>query len=316
MSQVPNGEGQGGSRADKLKESGDQEQARPTAHEDVKGSSVSCTSGRRASQSPPGGTSPGEPPGEDDDQPPPPIKPHYYHVGIDFGVSQYGIGTRDMLLKLPMYAPPLKSASPVQKAQNSSIPLRGKDAAPSPKTMSRPSSLTGAPQPFVVSLTNGANRLKVEPKVHGYALDGGANENLNKLLGTGIAVHLQRTGIIKPTGTGNFKGSMLGAPETGLQSTEMMGLNLAAYLRAKVDGAMVIREIVLGKIGAVISQTEYDKRKLAEPKVYSDAQCGSMPLIPGIYQVHVLLEDTTTDSEGAGGVSVVEVHCDGDPLFP
>lgn len=315
MSQVPNSEGGDGSRADKLKESGEAEQSRPTAHEDVKGSSVSCVSGRRASEgsSPP--ISPSEPPSEDDVKPPP-IKPHYYHVGIDFAVRQYGIGKRDMLLKLPMYVPTVKSVGLLQKAAASTLPMLGKNAPADLKKITPPASLTGAPEPFVASLTQGANRLKVEPKVLGYALDGGASNMLNQLLGTAIAVHLQRTGIIKPNGTGNFRGHMLTPAAKGLETTEMLGLNLHAYLRAKVDGAVVIREIIQGKLGAVVSPADYDKRKLAEPKIYSDALCGSMPLIPGVYQVHVLLNDPTTDAEGAGGVSLAEIHCDGDCLFP
>lgn len=297
----PKNAGNGGSRAQALKSSGKAEQARPTAHEPTDSPCASCRAARRALKAPL-----------------PEDEPRYVHAGMGFAVTQYGIGKRRMALKLPDFAHgDVTTGAPLQNGGAASkLPLAATNEAATPLKITSPDPDAGQPGPFTATLTGGGNALKIEPTVHGYQLDGKSSPALNQLIGKTLAIHIQRTGIIKPTGSGNFGGSMLGVPETSLQVTEMLGLKLFVYLRAKIGGKVEIRELIDGKIAAVISQTEYDKRKLAEPKVYSDAFCGSMPVIPGIYQIHALLDDPNTDSEGNGAITLSEVHCDGDSLYP
>jgi hypothetical protein len=194
--------------------------------------------------------------------------------------------------------------------------LAAKGKPPKFKQVIPPASQEGSPAPFEATFTGGGHSLKSERTVPGYQLDGSSASELNKLMGTTIAVHLQRTGVIRTTDTGNFRDSMLGMPQPGLSTTEMLGIKVYTFMRAKVDGAMGIREVIEGGLERIVSESVYNARKLAQPKVYSGPLSGGMPLIPGVYQVYVLLHDPNETSEGRGQVSLQEVHCDGDPLFP
>jgi hypothetical protein len=48
---------------------------------------------------------------------------------------------------------------------------------------------------------------------------------------------------------------------------------------------------------------------------YTHPLGGAMPLIPGVYQIYVLLEDRSTGQPGSGGFELAEVHCDGDCFY-
>lgn len=305
----------GGSRAANLAHSGEVEQARPTAHQDTKAMALACVTGARvAGENLASGDKADEPAASTT---PPPKEPTYHYLGLGFAVRQYGIGTRKMNLKLPAFAHgAVKSAAPLQKDAASALPMARPAQVPNPLIVWPPDTAQGAPTPFTADMTSGGGGLMAEPTVHGYQLHPVANANLNKLLGKTLAVHIQRSGILKPNGQGNFKGDMLAAPEGGLETTEMLGVKLFVYLQARIEGKVVIRELLDGEVKAVIDEDTYTKRKLAEPNTYSDALCGSMPMIPGVYQVHVLLHDAAVDSEGAGGLALSEVHCDGDCLYP
>lgn len=302
MSQAPDApDPNAPSRAQRLSNAGQAELQRPSAHHALAQPGLPCGSGEHAL-----------PP----DSPPPvlPPPPTYHHVGLGFELHQYAIGKRRLSLELPaLVHGSATSAQSFIDAKGTKLPLAPDAQTHDPKKLTPPG--PGDLDPFAARLTSGAGKLKVETTVDGYTRQGGGNANLNDLLGRSIAIHLQRSGILKPVGSGNFKGSMLGTPEAGLNNTEMMALKVFTFVQAMVDGQETIREVIDGKLDQVVTDKEYDERKLAVPLVYSDALCGSMPLIPGVYQVVVLLRDTTIDQPGSGGFVLKEVHCDGDPLY-
>ena len=280
-------------RAGQLAISGVSEQSRSTANQPVRSSFLTCTAGETT--------------------------PHFYHLGLDIKVRQYGIGKRKMNLVLPTST--LKGMDRKEKAEvdGPSLPMAAPGAIATTLKLHPPPTTEGSPEPFTATFATGANSLKSEAPVKGYQLDDSSLALINPLLGRAIAVHLQRSGILRPRGTGNFDAGKLGAPVTELQNTEIIGMKVHAYLRAKVNGQTLIREIVEGKVGKVILQKTYDDLKQAEPNVFTGEAAklsGSMPLIPGVYQIHVLFQDPNEHDKGGGAISIQEVHCDGDPLYP
>lgn len=241
-------------------------------------------------------------------------KKTYHHIGVGVSFRQYEITGRTGKLEVPARANAgVKDMEALNKASGSAfVPANASDPNPSPLKLYIPGSSPGHEKDFAAETTTGASRLIVESAVQGYQLDGAANAKLNALMGKSLALHFQRSGILKPSGTGNFKGSFLHAQEKGLHTTEMMGLKLFVYARMELNGKLGIYEVVDGKLnGAALSPEVYEKRKLIRDIQYSDAFCGGMPLIPGVYQIHVLL-----DSSGGGAFSLTEIHCDGDPIYP
>jgi hypothetical protein len=299
VSQAPEGQ----PRSQRLSNAGQAEQQRPSAQQSLGSASLTCSSGEHASQLQ--GTQP----------PVLPPRPHFHHVGLGFELQAYRIGARQRSLQLPARSHgAAKTAQNFIDAKGSKLPLAANPQTHHPKQLTPPGA--GDLDPFTGLLTSGAGKLKVEPTVMGYTRVGAAEGQLNDLLGRSIAVHLQRSGILKPSGSGNFKGSMLGKPEAGLNNTEMLALRIYTYVQAMVDGQEAIYAVLDGKLDKVVTRAFYDDRKLAVPNVYADSLCGAMPLIPGVYQVVVLLRDATLDQPGNGGFMLVEVHCDGDPLYP
>ena len=287
--------------SESLERAGESEQASPSADQQVAQPSTTCPNASQpqtVSEAPPA--------------------PQYYQLGISLDVTQYGIGKRKLGLKLADFAnSAVTSATSLQPATLSDSLPAGEAGKRDPLKIQPPAGNDAAPQPFVAEITEKQNRLKVSPAVEGYELVGGGAAGLNALLGRTLAVHVQRTGILKPNGSGNFKGTMLGVPESGLNATEVLGIKLYVFVRAQVDkkGTTEIRELVDGKIGAVVAQADYDKRKLMEPKPYNHNLGGAMPLVPGVYQIYALLEDRSVGQPGSGGFELAEVHCDGDCLF-
>lgn len=242
----------------------------------------------------------------------------YHYIGVGIALQQYPIGSRSEGLNLPARANSTVADMTVLNAAKDSalVPANSSDKNPCPLKLYPPgTSLTKA---FLGEVTMGASRLIVESTVPGYQADGTENAWLNKLLGQSLGLHYQRSGILRPTGTGNFQGSFLGAQETGLNNTEMMGAKVYIYVRMELNGKQGIYEVVDGALNATaLTEDEYKDRVLIinsrdnTPKIqYRDEYCGGMPLIPGVYQVHVLIE-----SAGNGTVSLKEVYCDGDPLY-
>ena len=292
-------------RSEQLRQSGELEQGSATAHQKVGAATLSCETAHHAL------AVSGLPANE-------PVKPQFFHVGVDFTVRQYGIGKRKIGLKLPAYVHASLSSNHAayDSGADTALPMAKASEPLTPLKIQPQASQTGSPEPFQARLSGGDNALKAQPTVMGYELVGKANKNLNALLGKSLAIHIQRSGILKPNGSGNFKGTMLGTPSADLATTEMLGMKLFVYLRAKVDGQVAIRELVDGKLGQVVPLTQYEQRKLMVAKEFSNNFSGAMPLMPGVYQVHALLDDPGIDAKGAGAIVLAEVHCDGDCLYP
>lgn len=243
---------------------------------------------------------------------------HWYHVGLRFDVRQYNIKDaknpkeRKLALELPVSAnDPVSEAKKLNDLSGSEFPAtKSNDNPRSPKKSYPVGADPDMPDAIQADLTS-QSKLKWENTVEGYQLDG-KEASLNECLGKAIAIHLKRTGTYTTVDTGNFKASTLGKRSTALQNTEKMGIKLFAYLKSKIGGKDGIYEIKDGAIGATVSQADYDKRKRIEDgNKFSDKECGAMPLIPGVYQVHVLIADA-----GVGAFSIEEVYCDGDCIYP
>jgi len=237
----------------------------------------------------------------------------YHHLGFGLGFGQYPIDRREMALEVPVLNNPgVRNVEPVHAAAGNAFEgSRTTDEPRSAKKIYAPNAYPDNPSVFGAELAMGDNRLVVESGVLGYQLDGATNANLNEFLGKTLALHFSRSGVLRPTGTGNFEASYLGDQERYQNLTEMMGVKLFVYVRLELDGKMGIRELVDGKLKPdILDLNEYRKRVIIQTDQYRDAMCGSMPLIPGLYQVHVLL-----NSEGGGAFSLLSAYCDGDPFY-
>lgn len=288
-------------RSESLERAGEEEQSSATADQQAAEPSTTCPNA-------------GQPQPANEATP----APTYYQLGLSFDLTQYGIGKRKLGVKISDFSNgEVTSATGLQRADLADSLPRGEPGTRDPLKLQPPAGTDGAPEPFLGEITEKKNRLKVGPAIKGYELVDGGADKLNGLIGRTLAIHVQRSGILKPNGSGNFRGTMLGKPESGLNATEVLGIKLYVFLRAQLGKeAAEIRELVDGKIGALVAQADYDKRKLIlKDANKGHALGGDMPLIPGVYQIYVLLEDRSTGQPGSGGFELAEVHCDGDCLY-
>ena len=290
-------------RSESLERAGEEEQSSATADQQVAEPSTTCPNA-------------GQPQPANEAAP----APTYYQLGLSFDLTQYGIGKRKLGVKISHFSNDEvtpKTAASLHRADLADSLPRGEPGTRDPLKLQPPAGADGAPEPFLGEITEKEQRLKVGPAIKGYELVKGGSATLNALIGRTLAIHVQRSGILKPNGSGNFRGGMLGKPESGLNATEVVGIKLYVFLRAQVGTeATEIRELVNGEIGQVVDQALYDKRKLIEKDAYKGhAHGGNMPLVPGVYQIYVLFEDRTTGQPGSGGFELAEVHCDGDCLY-
>jgi hypothetical protein len=236
-------------------------------------------------------------------------KPRWHQVGLWTRVLQYRIQGRELTLQMP-FRPNVGIAQAddlndlggsefggAVDYQGSFVPKKG---------------LRMQQGDYPLFPLTAATRLRCEDGATGYQGDG-ADDVLNKLLGQAAAIHLRRTLTYSTVSTGNFKRTTLGARAQGLENTEKMGFKLCAYLKAEIDGKVGIYEIKDGRIGGEVSPQTYDQRKRLEDGIhYANGECVGIPVIPGVYQLHVLMEAGAEEGKFAIG----EVYCDGDCIYP
>jgi hypothetical protein len=232
----------------------------------------------------------------------------WHHVGLGISVRQYDIGTRKQGLEMPAIDNAgIKEMDVLHKTTGNAFPIAGNGEV-SVLKMYPPDKGVG----FRATVTMGANSLREESgsKENTFHIDAKSCANLNSHLGRALAIHFSRSGVFSPYPS-EIGLTTLRNAEPGLSKTDMMGAKIFLYLRIALDGEAKaqIREIVNGKLfGNVIAPEEYEKRKLIQTPQAASDKGGAMPLIQGVYQLHVLFD-------GAGGqFSVAEIHCDGDPL--
>lgn len=135
---------------------------------------------------------------------------------------------------------------------------------------------------------------------------------VNDDFGQSVGLHIARSKTFEVTESGNFKCKNLAkAPKTSVDATEKMCAKIFPYVKLVAEDVASIYPIVDGIVEfTAISEKEYNSRKRIEKNVYSDSECGSMPLIPGVLQIHILIELLDSDFK------MTEVYCDGDCIFP
>lgn len=238
-------------------------------------------------------------------------KKRYYHVGLRFKVQQYNIAGRKMKLELPIRPNSALANMDAFHALTGSeyAPAAADETPRAPKKLYAIGGAQDAPDHYEGDLAC-ATQLIAEDGLEGYQ-KGGKQGDLNEFLGKAIAMHLSRTRTFRVASTGNFDAKDLQRVDA-LAETEKMGIKLFVYLRAKVDNKTDrIFEVVNGELGAVVSDSEYRQRKLIESKPHSDSEGGAMPFIPGVYQIHALIEGAAE-----GSFALKEVYCDGDCIYP
>lgn len=235
----------------------------------------------------------------------------WHHVGLSLEVAQFDIGKRVQALSLPSlnHPEPKKAVEPLHELKPGAGDLLPGSEGDSSMLRIRP---PAAGQGFLATLSTGCNALREEsggeaPTLH---LDSKACASMNAVLGKALGIHIERTGVYAPYAT--ERGLWyLRNPEDKSMATEKLGLKLFVYLLVELNGAKPakIYEVKQGKFTAtVVEQATYDQRKLMNTTEFSSESGGAMPLLPGAYQVHVLLEAVGRDFR------LVEAHCDGDPL--
>jgi hypothetical protein len=234
----------------------------------------------------------------------------WHHLGLTLEVAQYDIDKRSMGLNLPsMDHPKPDTVDPLHELKSAAAELKPGGADDTSLLKIRPPK---AGQGFLATLTTGGNALREEsgcdsPTLH---LDGKACTTMNRVLGKALGIHIERTGVYSPFAT--ERGLWyLRNPEDKPMATEKLGLKLYVYLRLELGGAKPAKIYEVDKglfTGTVVSDKDYEDRKFMRKLYGSTDSGGAMPLMPGVYHVHVLLEAAGADFH------LVEAHCDGDRL--
>lgn len=256
-----------------------------------------------------------------------------FYLGLRFSVRQYPIIGRKWSLSLPVVEhEKAKQVSEVEKLDNAEHRLTIRHAKKPPLHPYDPrkylppdknlydlgndrnnpdriqASLT-MNVPLVKDLKKGFRGVKDNEKTE-KEIDA---EDLNDVLGQVVAIYVMRDHTYRYTDTGMFSCAKIGGLDSTLLVTEKLAIKLFAYVKTTIAGKTGIFEIKKGVVDVAKSLTkkEYDEFKLIKVDQFHSPACGSMPLIPGIMQVHVLIEQTDSDK-----FILNEVYCDGDRVFP
>ncbi|MDI1442498.1 hypothetical protein [Polyangium sp. 6x1] len=246
-----------------------------------------------------------------------PIKP--IHLGIWFRLEQYPVEGRTTSLALGVFhVPPHPKNVETFHKKTTSGPYK---PHPIVKILPEPLSLfeiygigesASAAGRFELGLSTISSLERSEEGLGYRAQLWSSDSAFNNNLGCGLAVHVNRTHTFTPRigASSEFRYSDL-ERSTGPLATEKFGTNVHTYVKMKLNGTLGIYPIVDGVIvPLVLPPQEYESAKLITKAQYTDAECTAMPLIPGVHQVHILIE------ESGGYFYVSEVHCDGDRIYP
>jgi hypothetical protein len=235
----------------------------------------------------------------------------YYHVGLRLCISQYKIAGRNMKLELPMRPnESLKKNDNFYQLKGSPFsPAQECSDMPKPKELYSIGSDPHNPDHYEADLVC-STQLIAEDGLEGYQ-KGGKQGDLNDFLGRAIGLNISRSNTFRVTSTGNFYAKNLDRVKD-LAETEKLCVKIYTFLKTKIDSKIdKVYEIVNGEIADIIGPTEYNQRKLCKIKSHSDKEGGKMPFIPGVYQIHILIEGSSE-----GYFELKEVYCDGDRIYP
>jgi hypothetical protein len=137
-------------------------------------------------------------------------------------------------------------------------------------------------------------------------------QDLNDFLGQSVALHIARSKNYVMPPKGHFKCTNLEkAQNSKIENTEMMCAKIFPFVKLTAADKSAIFAIVDGKVSTeVVKKADYDEAKLIAKDSHNDPEGGSMKLIPGVLQFHILIELNENEFQ------VTEVHCDGDCIFP
>jgi len=252
------------------------------------------------------------------------------YLGVRFKVTQYPILERRWALKLPYFTAQgdLDGDTFHKRNTGSMLVATGDGASPAhpfdeskflpPKYLHELGEAKDDPDAVIADFTTIEPVVKSPKKGYRSPQESEKQENkrdaqeLNDALGRAVAIHILRDKTFTVTGAGRFECSWLSGQSGSLAATEKLALILYAYLEATIDGKQGIYEIKDGRVTSnVVSRETYDKLKCLELYMHPVMGCYLVPIIPGVLQVHILLEQ-----DGNAAIKLKEVHCDGDQVFP
>jgi hypothetical protein len=240
----------------------------------------------------------------------------HIHLGIGFVLDQYFIKNRKQEVKLAALAyDSANLADTCHKVEESSYdnPAEsfhdGREMLP-PKKIYYAGDLNNGPVTLRAEMTTSTPFLKYRD-VGGYHEDSSSNYiDFNTHLGTAMAMHVSRTKTFRVQGSGNFNLDTV-VPVSDPAATEKMAFKIHVYVRMNLEGNDGIHRIAYGKIHKeIIDVQKYNQLKLIGDDQFRNDDCTSMPFIPGVQQVHVLIR------ESGGSFDLEEVYCDGDRIYP
>jgi|GEM_PF-4372432 len=235
------------------------------------------------------------------------------HLAIDFVLEQYFIAGRKLGLHLAVVPNDnFKEADSFHKLQENAFKKSENEKQPpeAQSPMQKYYSGDGDDGPFAyrAELTT-SYALKKERGVEGYR-KGNSDTYFNNYLGQSLAVHVTRTKTFKNENSGNFHCADMRRVDSPA-ATEKMAMKIFVYVKANINDKRGIYEVVNGQFSdKAIDDGEYYKRKVIADDQYQDKECQSMPLIPGVCQVHAFIE------ESGDSFVLKEVYCDGDCIHP
>lgn len=281
------------SRAERFNAAEQAERGRPGAHQPAPNASVDCVC-------------------------PDEVERTHFYLGLHWQVAQYQIGTRDLSLRIQTVPLPARDPEPFQKQGTAALPVSTAhwdmaDVALHARTVSPPAESLG--YEFNAVITHASQGLKSERLIPGYELESQAEPRLNALLGHALAFQVLRSLTVPHFGSGDFERECVGPPTTILRSTEIVGVQLLVFLRAKLNGRIEIRKMINGQIAGVVSQADYDREKRADVNRHDGEHSGPLNLVPNAYTITVLVQDLEAQQPGRGQFELVEVYCDGDCLW-
>jgi len=251
-----------------------------------------------------------------------------YYLGIGVSCRSFDMGERKQGLGIGVRANrSVEDAEKLYELQENAFETadRREDVI-SAKKLYPPDHPSGPHADWYCQVTAGETGLGWDQSRTQYEARPVPNRDLNRHLGRALALHFKRSRRLVPppedpdpiVGGQIFDATAVTGP-TGLAgNTELLGVKVFAFVDISLNDKPDIHEVIDGSLDKKrLSQRAYDERKLIAEYVIHRGYGGRQAIIPGVYQIYILLKlaPKAPENDPNGGFQLQEMYCDGDPLY-
>jgi len=244
-----------------------------------------------------------------------------YYLGIGVSCRAFDMGKRKQGLGIGVRAnESVKDAEILHDAKENAFETadRREDLI-SAKKLYPPDYPSGPHADWYCQVTAGKTGLGWNQARTLYAADPVPRLDLNQHLGRALALHFKRSRLlVPPVGGRIFDATAVTGPTDPVGNTELLGVKVFVFVDISLNDKPRIHEIIDGELGKkCLSQGAYDERKLIAEPVIKRGYGGRQAIIPGVYQIYILLklDPKAPETDPNGGFELQEMYCDGDPLY-